>query len=97
MAQAILLQDVENVGERGQVIDVSPGYLRNYLLPRKLAQSATPGAIAEEDTGVEFDRTRNAQQRRIHEIAWSLIHQFSPGPEKRWGDGAALATRTPGG
>src|SRR3954462_1620632 len=47
MAQAILLKDVENVGERGDVIDVSSGYLRNFLLPRKLAQSATPGAIAE--------------------------------------------------
>ena len=47
MAQAILLQDVENVGTRGDVIDVSPGYLRNYLLPRKLAHAATPGALAE--------------------------------------------------
>ncbi len=47
MAQAILLKDVENVGERGDVIDVSPGYLRNFLLPRKLAHSATPGALAE--------------------------------------------------
>ena len=47
MAQAILLKDVENVGERGDVIDVSSGYLRNFLLPRRLAQAATPGAIAE--------------------------------------------------
>ena len=47
MAQAILLKDVENVGERGDVIDVSAGYLRNFLLPRKLASAATPGAIAE--------------------------------------------------
>jgi large subunit ribosomal protein L9 len=47
MAQAILLQDVENVGSRGEVIDVSPGYLRNFLLPRKLAHQATPGALAE--------------------------------------------------
>jgi large subunit ribosomal protein L9 len=47
MAQAILLQDVEALGERGQAIDVSPGYLRNYLIPRKLAQPATPGALEE--------------------------------------------------
>jgi large subunit ribosomal protein L9 len=59
--QAILLQDVENVGERGDVIDVSPGYLRNYLLPRKLAQSATPGAIA------EAKRRMEAQQRAEQE------------------------------
>jgi large subunit ribosomal protein L9 len=43
--EAILLKDVEGVGERGAVIDVSKGYLRNYLIPRKLAQPATKGAI----------------------------------------------------
>jgi large subunit ribosomal protein L9 len=42
---AILLQDVEKLGEQGTVIDVSKGYLRNYLIPRKLAQPATRGAI----------------------------------------------------
>lgn len=46
MAQAILLQDVETLGERGSVVDVAPGYLRNYLAPRKLAQPATKGAVA---------------------------------------------------
>jgi large subunit ribosomal protein L9 len=45
MPEAILLQDVEELGERGSVIDVSKGYLRNYLLPRKLAQPATKGAV----------------------------------------------------
>jgi large subunit ribosomal protein L9 len=41
MPQAILLQDVENVGARGTVVDVSKGYHRNYRIPRKLAQPAT--------------------------------------------------------
>ena len=41
MPQAILLEDVESLGERGKVVDVSAGYLRNYLLPRKLAEAAT--------------------------------------------------------
>jgi large subunit ribosomal protein L9 len=43
--EAILLQDVETLGEQGKVIDVSKGYLRNYLIPRKLAQPATRGAV----------------------------------------------------
>jgi large subunit ribosomal protein L9 len=43
--EAILLQDVEALGEQGDVIDVSKGYLRNYLVPRKLAQPATRAAI----------------------------------------------------
>jgi large subunit ribosomal protein L9 len=45
MPEAVLLQDVESLGERGNVVDVSKGYLRNYLIPRKLAQPATKGAI----------------------------------------------------
>jgi large subunit ribosomal protein L9 len=47
VAQAILLKDVETLGERGEVVDVSSGYLRNYLVPRKLAQPATDASIAE--------------------------------------------------
>ena len=45
MPEAILLSDVENVGSRGTVVDVSKGYLRNFLIPRKLAEPATKGAI----------------------------------------------------
>ena len=45
MPEAILLQDVDTLGEQGSVIEVSKGYLRNYLVPRKLAQPATKGAI----------------------------------------------------
>ena len=47
MPSAILLQDVEHLGERGAVVDVSKGYLRNYLIPRRLAQPATRGALEE--------------------------------------------------
>ena len=45
MPQAILLQDVETLGEKGAVIEVSKGYLRNFLIPRKLAEPATQGSI----------------------------------------------------
>lgn len=45
MPQAILLKDVEQLGEAGAVVDVSKGYLRNFLVPRKLAQPATKGSI----------------------------------------------------
>lgn len=45
MPQAILLKDVEHLGETGAVVDVSKGYLRNFLIPRKLAQPATKGSI----------------------------------------------------
>jgi large subunit ribosomal protein L9 len=45
MPQAILLEDVDKLGERGTVVDVSAGYLRNFLLPRKLAEPATNSSI----------------------------------------------------
>jgi large subunit ribosomal protein L9 len=66
MAQAILLQDVESLGERGHVVDVAPGYLRNYLVPRKLAQPATAGALEEAKRRMEAAE-RAAEQRRERE------------------------------
>jgi large subunit ribosomal protein L9 len=63
MAQAILTQDVETLGEKGDVVDVSAGYLRNYLVPRKLAQPATAGSIA------EAQRRKDAAERQVREQA----------------------------
>jgi large subunit ribosomal protein L9 len=45
--QVILRQDVEKIGLRGEVVDVAPGFARNFLLPRKLAETATPSKVAE--------------------------------------------------
>jgi large subunit ribosomal protein L9 len=41
--QIILQEDVEKLGNRGDVVTVKPGYARNFLLPHKLAIAATPG------------------------------------------------------
>jgi large subunit ribosomal protein L9 len=82
MAQAILLQDVDSLGERGQAIDVSPGYLRNYLIPRKLAQPATAGALEEAQRRREAaERAEKARTEREAQAAGLLgktvltIHQ----------------------
>ena len=61
MPQAILLQDVETLGEKGAVVDVSPGYLRNFLMPRKLAEVATKGSIE------QAARRREAAEREARE------------------------------
>ena len=45
--QVILREDVEKIGLRGEVVDVAAGFARNYLLPRKLAETATPAKVAE--------------------------------------------------
>ena len=63
MAQAILLHAVERLGDRGDIIDVSPGYLRNYLAPRRLAQPATPASLA------EARRRREAADRAALDVA----------------------------
>jgi large subunit ribosomal protein L9 len=57
--EVILLQDVEKVGLRGEVVDVARGYARNFLLPRRLAQVATAGAVA--------DIRRRDEERARHE------------------------------
>ena len=43
--QIILQEDVEKLGTRGEVVEVAPGYARNYLLPHKLALEASPANI----------------------------------------------------
>src|SRR3954451_14309128 len=61
MPEAILLKDVEQLGSKGTVVDVSKGYLRNYLIPRKLAQPATKGALE------AARRTQVAQERAVEQ------------------------------
>jgi large subunit ribosomal protein L9 len=68
MPEAILLKDVENLGSRGTVVDVSKGYLRNFLIPRQLAQPATKAAIAAAaqkaatEQAVAAERTTHARE-----------------------------------
>ena len=61
--EIILLQDVPNVGERGHLANVSRGYARNYLLPKKLAEVATPGKVT------EFRRREEEQKAREERTA----------------------------
>jgi len=73
MPEAILLQDVDELGEKGAVVDVSKGYLRNYLMPRKLAALATSGAAEEIRRKQEAaEREEREMQARAHENAQLL-------------------------
>ena len=45
--QVILLHDVDKLGYRGDVVEVARGYARNFLLPRRLAEEASAGRLAE--------------------------------------------------
>ncbi|HEY3577811.1 MAG TPA: 50S ribosomal protein L9 [Gaiellaceae bacterium] len=71
--EVILLSDVEHVGLRGDVVSVARGYARNYLLPRRLAEEATPGRVAElqkRDTLRARHEAKSAEQAQ--EIAAAL-------------------------
>jgi large subunit ribosomal protein L9 len=70
MPEAILLKDVESLGEKGTVVDVSKGYLRNFLIPRKLAQPATKGAVeAAKREQLAEERARQDAVTRAGEFA----------------------------
>ena len=64
--EIILLQDVDKLGRKGDVANVSDGYARNFLLPRKLAEQATPARIAQVRQIME---ERIAHERREAERA----------------------------
>jgi large subunit ribosomal protein L9 len=59
--KVILREDVDNVGLRGEVVDVARGYARNFLLPRRLAEPATPARVAEVER-VAAHRSRHEAQ-----------------------------------
>ncbi len=69
MAQAILLKDVENLGSAGEAVDVSSGYLRNFLVPRRLAQPATKGAL--EDAQRRREAAEKAEREQTERAAES--------------------------
>ena len=67
--RVLLNSDVAQLGRRGEIVDVSDGYARNYLLPKKLAQKATPGAVA---TVARAVASREAAERKALEEAQDL-------------------------
>jgi large subunit ribosomal protein L9 len=95
MPQAILLQDVESLGERGAVIDVSPGYLRNYLVPRKLAEPATAGSIAAATSRRESaERATQEAEERARENAALLSRTVLTIPQQAGDDGRLFGSVT---
>jgi large subunit ribosomal protein L9 len=59
--EVILLQDVENLGDKGHLANVTRGYARNYLIPRGMAEVATTGKIAEFQRREEERKSREAR------------------------------------
>lgn len=74
--KVVLHADVDPVGKRGDIVDVAPGYARNYLVPNGLAHPATDGAQAQADAMRRARDVRDAADRgAAEEIASKLVPQ----------------------
>jgi large subunit ribosomal protein L9 len=95
MPQAILLQDVDALGEKGTVVDVSPGYLRNYLLPRKLAEPATNASVqAARRRREQAERAVQEAENRARENAALLGRTVLTIPQRAGDDGRLFGSVT---
>jgi large subunit ribosomal protein L9 len=95
MPQAILLRDVEGLGDAGAVVEVSPGYLRNYLAPKKLAQAATSASVAAAQKRLEqAEDAARRQEERAQETAALLSKTVLTIPHQAGEDGRLFGTVT---
>jgi large subunit ribosomal protein L9 len=62
--QLVLNQDVSKLGKLGDLVEVAPGYARNYLVPKKLASPATPGILKQVERRRELERQRQAELKQ---------------------------------
>ena len=70
----VLRDDVENVGRKGDLIEVTDGFARNYLVPRGLAMKATKGVVRQADA---MRRSREAREARDRDSAQALADQLT--------------------
>jgi large subunit ribosomal protein L9 len=56
--QLVLTQDVRKLGKNGDLVEVAPGYARNYLIPQKIAANVTPGILKQAEKRREIERLR---------------------------------------
>ena len=95
MPEAILLKDVDELGDKGTVVDVSKGYLRNFLIPRKLAAPATKGAVEAARRRAELEeRAARDAVERAHEYADLLNKTVLTLSEKAGEDGRLFGSVT---
>jgi large subunit ribosomal protein L9 len=93
--RAILLEDVESLGERGTVVDVSAGYLRNFLLPRKLAATATKSSLEAAQRAREVsDRAERDAADRARDNAALLGRTVLTIPQQAGDDGRLFGSVT---
>lgn len=77
--QLVLSQDVSKLGKTGDLVDVAPGYARNYLIPKKIGMIATPGILKQVERRREQERQRlleEKQQAEARKTALETVGRF---------------------
>ena len=91
----ILLSDVKPLGKRGDVATVADGYANNFLLPRKLATAATPGAIKQLEQQTNAKKRRQAEEvANAQDVATQLEELTLEIAAKAGGNGRLFGTVT---
>ena len=78
--QLILNQDVPKLGKMGDVVEVAPGYARNYLVPKSIAVRSTPGLLRQAEVRKEKERQRLLELKKVAEtqkVALEKIASFT--------------------
>jgi large subunit ribosomal protein L9 len=93
--KVILRSDIANVGKRGDICDVSDGYARNYLFPKKLAMVAHDGAVAQAAAMRRKRDLRDAQDRAAaEEVARTLVPKIITIPARAGTEGRLFGSVT---
>jgi len=90
LVKLILREEVPNLGHAGDVVDVKPGYARNYLLPQGLAIHASPGRIAELEHHKRAIEEKVARERTAREAERDRIESLVLRATARAGEGGRL-------
>jgi len=90
MVKVILREHIENLGDRGEIVSVAPGYARNYLLPKKLAFVATPGNLKQLEQERRVWAARNAKEVDEAEALAATINKVELSTVKKAGESGTL-------
>jgi len=84
--KVVLREDLDNLGDRGQVVSVKPGYARNYLIPKGLALEATPGNLQQVEHQRRVWEVRRSKEVSEAQALANRIGRLSPTVERKAGD-----------
>lgn len=88
--KVILKQDVDNLGKTGEIVKVSPGYARNFLIPRKFATEATPGNIKIVEQEKRAQARRDFREKEAASILANEIAKLAPVFKRKTGEDGSL-------